>query len=94
MQILDLASHVGDVLEHLPPRRILSNFLLSISVPPSAPNEQIEQEALWHFRGVRSLLILFLLQINSKGWLLFLEANTLLLFWFQFLHLDNHADNS
>lgn len=49
MQILDLASHVGDELEHLPPSGILSNFLLSISVPLPTPNEQIEQAALWHF---------------------------------------------
>lgn len=49
MQILDLASHVGD--EHLPPSGILSNFLLSISVPFPTPNEQIEQEATWHNFG-------------------------------------------
>jgi len=90
MQILDLASQMREALERPALSRVGSDCLLAIA----APREQAEQEALGHCRGVGSLLLLFLLQMNSKGWLLFLEANTLLLFWFHFLYLDNHADSS
>lgn len=64
MQILDLASRMGDE-QHFP-SGILSIFLLSISVPLPTPNGQIEQEALWHFWGVRSLQLLLVLQIKGK----------------------------